>query len=335
MVVVAFLFLISYLRYGVNPFHVAAFRRPVQSKRPVLGEQNAVATFLAGRWKDDWEEDRYFTATRVMAYQLLHQPTTRTQQNISFLVLVTPYVSKAKRKVLEAEGCTVIPVDLIEPEGPVNPLFDRWIDMFSKLHLFRLTEYNRILYLDNDHLVTQPLDGIFDEEVVQTVVSTDFNDSMIPEDEPRPPETFVLAGVGDNFDETHSYPPEQTDYLNAGFFVLRPDLELFEYYKKMMNLPDKYDQASMEQNMLNYVHRWAGPMPWQTLPPGKWNCNYPTVGDLEGGAATLHDKFWEYDNRDWIDRTLVEMWWRVQGQMEGFWQKDRAQERLNGFWSKL
>ncbi|MBE7179730.1 MAG: hypothetical protein INR71_00725 [Terriglobus roseus] len=60
-------------------------------------------------------------------------------------------------------------------------------------------------------------------------------------------------------------------------------------------------------------------MPWSTFEPGKWNINYPGKQDLTGEVATLHTKFWDPNNREWLTRELVEMWWRIQGQMEGFW----------------
>lgn len=48
--------------------------------------------------------------------------------------------------------------------------------------------------------------------------------------------------------------------------------------------------------------------------------NWPTLKDLtKGGAHMLHDKFWSEENKNWVDREVVEMWWRTCGRMEGFW----------------
>lgn len=59
----------------------------------------AYATFLGGEGVPEgndphnFEDDKYFVATRVLAYQLLHAPETRTTHNIPLIVLVTPAVS--------------------------------------------------------------------------------------------------------------------------------------------------------------------------------------------------------------------------------------------------
>ena len=111
--------------------------------------------------------------------------------------------------------------------------------------------------------------------------------------------------------------------LNGGFFVLRPSRTLFEYYEALLQTEGMFDSSFMEMALLNHAHRHDGPMPWVSLKPGKWNSNWPALRDWqELGSATLHDKFWSKDNEYWIERELVEMWWRVQGQMEGFWMRE-------------
>jgi alpha-N-acetylglucosamine transferase len=111
--------------------------------------------------------------------------------------------------------------------------------------------------------------------------------------------------------------------MNGGFFLLRPSTQLFAYYVSLLNTPNVFDSGLMEQALLNLAHSGRGRMPWQAFEAGKWNVNWPRLQDVEGGVATLHDKFWAADNEKWIERKLVEQWWRVQGQMEGFWQNTK------------
>ena len=111
--------------------------------------------------------------------------------------------------------------------------------------------------------------------------------------------------------------------MNGGFFVLQPSRTLFEYYEALLQTEGRFDTGFMEMALLNYAHRHDGPMPWLSLKPGKWSSNWPALRDWrELGCATLHDKFWSNENEGWIERELVEMWWRVQGQMEGFWMRE-------------
>ena len=281
----------------------------------------AFATFLSTRIEDDTaiEDDVYFTAARVLTYQLLYHPQTRTQQNIPFIITVAPHVSASKRKILSSEGATVIEFPLLNPTNwTAKPNEPRWFDQFTKLHLFSLTEYDRILYLDTDMLLTRPLDSIFSEEVVQNPQST-ASDARIMEQREGPlPETYVLAGTEDKGGPAH--PAEHTPniQMNGGFWCMQPSTMLFNYYITLMELGN-FDSSNMEMGLLNYAHRPDGPMPWKHLPAGKWSSNWPTLRDAKLGSATLHDKFWDRGNEYWIDRALVEMWWRVQGQMEGYW----------------
>lgn len=298
---------------------------PAQPEPP-MGQRFAFATFLSTRVANDSVDDKYFTATRVLAYQLLHRPETRTQKNIPFIVIVPPHVSEYKRKVLTEEGATVIPMELLNPSTwETSPGAPRWIDQFTKLRLFQLTQYDRIAYMDNDMLVTRPLDDIFDEETVKTpreTLSDPLKTDMEYTDPLALPNDYVIAGVVENGSASSKRPTpfHEGSILNGGFFVLRPDIKLFRYYESILEKPAPFDKGFMEMGLLNWAHRSSGEMPWTPLPLGKWCNNWPNWQDYLDGSATLHDKFWDEGNKGWIDRELVELWWRVQGQMEGYWQ---------------
>ncbi|KAF2665186.1 nucleotide-diphospho-sugar transferase [Microthyrium microscopicum] len=275
------------------------------------GPQYAYATFLSSRPEGNITEDSYVLATRVLAYQLLHHPVTKTTKNIPFLVIVPPHVPESIHELLTKEGATVIQVqNLVPATWEPSPGMARWIDQFTKLRLFELTEYDRILYMDNDMLITRSLDPIWDEEEVTLERVTKNSTEHIQPDEGERPAKI-----------------SQHSRLNGGFFIFRPDEALFNYYKSVLEFGQagRFDAGMMEMGLLNYAHRFEGNMPWVPLEPGKWSSNWPSYRDFERGAASLHDKFWDPANINWIDRRLVEMWWRVQGQMEGFWQaKDNS-----------
>ncbi len=286
----------------------------------------AYATFLSTRVHNDSEDDPYFTATRVLTYQLLHRPSTRTQLGLPLLVVVPPHVSKRKQQILAAEGATVIPVTLLNPTNwTASPGQARWVDQFTKLRLFELTQYDRILYMDTDMLLTRPLDAVFDEpEVAKPCWTKNDSQSMQLREAPMP-QQYVIAGVTDNEGpgNTHPAPARPGTRLNGGFFVLQPSRTLFDYYESLLQSEGRFDPGLMEMALLNYAHRHNGPMPWVSLVPGRWSSNWPALRDWhELGCATLHDKFWSKENKNWIERELVEMWWRVQGQMEGFWMRE-------------
>ncbi|KAI9772828.1 MAG: hypothetical protein M1840_008710 [Geoglossum simile] len=287
------------------------------------GRKLAFATFLSTRARNETEEDLYFTAARVLTYQLLHHPTTRTNLNIPLLILTPPHISERKKDVLSREGATLIPVEPVNPEENwLSPATDKWVDQFSKLRVMELTEYDRVLYMDSDMLITKCLDDIFNEPVAQEVQYTRNISSEIKEDEGNLPSTYLLAGVSDSGGSKHDTPPIEGVDINGGFWLTRPDPALFAYYRRILEIPSRFDSAFMEQSLLTYAHRRDGNMPWRAFEMGRWNVNWPSAKDLEYGTATLHDKFWDEANEAWIDRKPVEMWRRMEGATEGYWIRD-------------
>ncbi len=178
--------------------------------------------------------------------------------------------------------------------------------------------------MDSDMLLTRSLDDIFSEPEVASPRWTKNDTQTLQEHEALVPQQYVFAGVAENNGpgNTHPAPVGPGSQLNGGFFVLQPSQTLFKHYKALLQTEGKFDSGFMEMALLNYAHRLDGAMPWVSLEPGKWNSNWPALRDWEElRSATLHDKFWSKENKDWIERELVEMWWRVQGQMEGFWMR--------------
>ena len=128
----------------------------------------------------DGEPDAYFEATRTLAYQLLHQPETRSVQATPLLVLCPPHVSMQKRSILAAEGAIIVPVqDLNSSTGWIKATKARWVDQFTKLRVISLDQFERIAYMDADMLVTAPLNGIFALDATTQVQQTSGNSSTI------------------------------------------------------------------------------------------------------------------------------------------------------------
>lgn len=281
----------------------------------------AYATFLAAPAVPDeghMERDQYFVATRMLAYQLLHAPETRTQHNYPLIVLVTSDVSQAKRDRLRRDGAIIweaAPLDA----GWVKTDISTWRDVMSKLRLWELTQFERICFVDGDTILTASLDGIFDDPAVVSH-STSARPEAIATDEAPLPSEYVFAGVPE-MQKVHHYPPSEEggdwvniNYLNAGFFVLRPSLEMLDYYTTLTKISVRFDPYLPEQNLLNYAHRREGNMPWRQLDT-RWNMHYPSVADLTGGVASLHEKWWAPVNEDL--KPFLQSWrWR----MEGYWE---------------
>jgi alpha-N-acetylglucosamine transferase len=274
----------------------------------------AFATFLGGE-----PNEQYFIATRMLVYQLLYAPETRSRdENIPIIVVVTKNVTEDRVARLRKDGAIVVPVDLISKDW-VKPLVKKWSDVLTKLRIWELTQFERVCFMDSDTVLTRPLDGIFQDPAVITLNST-INEKKILKDEAEIPNTYSFAGVPE-IKRKHHFPPNDTagdfynsNYLNAGFFVLQPSLKMFDYYLSLLNTPNKFRPDFPEQNLLNYAHRRDGNMPWLQL-NATWNIHYPTKEDLEQGAQSLHEKWWSPEQKPL--KPYLESWrWRMEGYFE-------------------
>lgn len=285
----------------------------------------AFATLLASdaNHPDDQDNlhDDYFIATRLLGYQLLHAPETRSKDNIPFIVLATKGVSEKKRDRLRSDGAIVLSVETVTKPSWIEAGASNWEEVFDKLRLWELTQFDRICFLDGDTVLNPPLDGIFSDPAVASQQTLSRPDKLKADEGPLPT-SYVFAGQPE-MNVAHHYPPSDLaeahdypnkNYLNAGFFVMQPSLSILNHYLTLMTLPNRFPPKFPEQNLLNYAHRRegeGGSMPWKAVSP-EWNLHYPTVEDLKGGVASLHEKWWAP-----VDEGLgpyLKSWrWRMEG----------------------
>lgn len=289
----------------------------------------AFATFLAGELDDADEEaeivnDHYFTAIRILTYQLLHANDTRSvDRDIPFIVLVTSHVSEARKKRLRQDGAIVYEAEFVETPY-INIETKNWRDVMTKLRLWELEQFDRICFLDGDTVLAKPLDGVFQDPAVASRKSLGVESATFDDEAPIP-ETYVFAGMTEVW-QNHSFPPvyeNNTDvpntwYLNAGFFVIEPRRPILDYYLDFLSKNQtKFATQLPEQNLLNYAHRQWGNMPWQHL-DSIWNIHYPLPNDIKGGVKSLHDKWWapEHPNIPELNDFYMEKRWRMEGFFE-------------------
>ncbi len=268
----------------------------------------------------DTTEDDYFLGTRVLNYQLRHSKKTRfSDPNVPLLVLTPETVSDNKRKILAKEGATIVPIEAIKREWIVPPL-RQWEYMMSKLWLWSFTEFDRILYLDADIFLVDSLDGVFDDAGAQEY-STDYNKTS-PEEARLLPPTYSIGGVLDGVSGDRDH-PAYADYMNGGFFMIKPDITMFNYYMHYVDTPDSFSLSMLEQNLMNQLHRGDGPMPWQRLDK-HWDTSCPTPYDIENGWKTLHGKYWALHAEPCdIDPYVGRLWYQTYGEMEAFYAAEK------------
>jgi alpha-N-acetylglucosamine transferase len=262
---------------------------------PYNEKKYAYVTLLSGtvHAPEDLAKDNYYVAVRILIWQLLHKPDTRTKYDV--IVMVTPSVSQHRRERLEKDGATVMLVDFVRGKHDewIHGGDPRWADLMTKFRVWQLTEYDKVLLMDGDSMLRSSLDGVFEDPATRPQ-KTDFhhpNATVLDGQKPFP-ETYVLAAGSEVWDSTHEFPPFHGGGLkgygnfNAGFFIIQPNLAAYEYYVSLLDIKDSFDPQYMEQNLLNFAHRWDGPMPWKEI-AYTWNLRCPNENDFDKGLVSM------------------------------------------------
>lgn len=293
------------------------------------GKRYAFATLLAGKFnvteqpKD--EDNGYFVSARLLAYQLMHNKDTCVDSSIDVIVFATPFVPQSQRDRLDRDGAKVLVVEPIMPEE--LPGERRWALSLTRFQLWKYTQYEKICFIDADTLVTGNLGDVFNDPATQ-LLDVGKNENETKSDEVGLPQSYLFAGKPEAGGWEHPYPPNESGYLNAGFFVAGPSREMFEYYVDLAKKSDRVDMGFMDQGVLNYAHRKEGNMPWQVL-DSQWNINFARKKDYDGGCKSFHDKYWDGEGEEAsADPFLKGLWQEQRKVMESYYeQRDAVQWR--------
>ena len=267
----------------------------------------------------------------MLAYQLLHAPKTRTRKDYPFVVAVTPEVPSNVRDRLKKDGATIVEVEHLTPGWIADKVEERYSDVMTKMRIASWTQYDLVLILDLDTVLTDNIDGVFDIEEARVLdnlhLEYEGENDAVKEDEGPQPEKYVFAGVS-GLAGNHAFPPKEEErmrngpgyWANAGFFIIKPTQELYDHYLTVMEIPHRFDGGWPEEGLLNYVHRPGGNMPWLHL-DNIWNTPFAWKGDLDAGVRSLHRKWWAESGglEDYMHQIRWQMdgWFRAMDQMKG------------------
>ncbi|PIN10402.1 Glucuronosyltransferase [Handroanthus impetiginosus] len=114
-----------------------------------LGSQNseeAYVTLLYG--------DEFLLGVRVLGKSIRDTGSTK-----DMVALVSDGVSDYAKKLLQADGWIVKTISLLENPNQVRPT--RFWGVYTKLKIFNLTNYKKVVYLDADTIVVKNIDDLF------------------------------------------------------------------------------------------------------------------------------------------------------------------------------
>ncbi|KMZ76370.1 putative glucuronosyltransferase PGSIP6 [Zostera marina] len=110
------------------------------------GSGKAYVTLLYG--------DEFLLGVRVLGKSIENTGTTEDR-----IVLVSDGVSDYAKKLLQADGWIVELISLLANPNQVRP--KRFWGVYTKLKIFNLTKYKKVVYLDADTIVLKDIDDLF------------------------------------------------------------------------------------------------------------------------------------------------------------------------------
>ncbi len=237
------------------------------------------------------------------------------------VVMVTAGIDADSRRLLAADGCLLRDVQPLRPASDLEDNYAnaRFAEVWTKLEAWRLTEFERIVFLDADMLVTQNMDELFALELAAGTIAAAHACRCNPNRIASYPASWVPAncfythcrGIGHT-----SEPMQVDDYLNGGFLVLVPDEAVFaDLVARLAAVDDLSRYPFAEQDFLNeYYHQRWQPLPYiynalKTLPfqhPGLWD-----IAEVKN-IHYIIDKPWD-TGLDPDDRyyPVNKLWWDV------------------------
>lgn len=257
--------------------------------------KRAFATFYCTRDPDT--RAPYFEATQSIIWRLLWSDY---RSIYPIIVFVCPFIPEENRDILKGQGAIVKEIELLDNIIPDEVIFTkRWIDVLSKLNLWKEVEWELLVFLDADAFPVENIDGIFDivprQNCKKELLSPE--DKAIIENGKGGEELcdYIYAGV----------PQFSDDNINAGVLVLKPSLHMHAKLLRAAASTQDYNLEDMEQGVLKSKNAFSfdGPFPVHRLSKD-WNgtpeyyIEYLAKGNngTDGNPKVLHTKMW---NRFW------------------------------------
>ena len=228
---------------------------------------------LTSEKKGAIKEDLYFLNLISLVYSLKHHEATKLRNTTEVAIIVTEAISQEKRNILVLLGARLITVKSLSFQG-ISEATEQWKNCYTKLNMFQMTFYQKILYMDTDLSIMKPLDSLFT--------------SLFKKE----PNQYFFGSVQDW--------GLSKGIFNAGLMIFEPSMAIFDHLKSLVYETEKYDSSMMEQGLLNWYFQQnntgPGNLSWHELPERynhQWVNKRPTQDALD--ASVLHFKVWKED----------------------------------------
>ncbi|KAI7848926.1 nucleotide-diphospho-sugar transferase [Circinella umbellata] len=216
-------------------------------------------------------------ATQVLVHSLV--VNARTKHDI--IVLVLPPVSQTVREQLKYLGAQIIEIEKInypwkETEAAVKEGYNKAC-RYSKLHLWNLTKYRKVVFLDADTLVVQQIDELFQRPQFSGAIDAGgvVNTGVFV----AQPSKEIFLDMLDIYEKAPSYNRGDQGFLNW-YFNQSSVHVLPGYYNLMIKFMhfSNLVASHVYRNTVKIVHFTSEIKPWNFyyLHNREWRDNYDT-----------------------------------------------------------
>jgi alpha-N-acetylglucosamine transferase len=222
-----------------------------------------------------------------------------TGTEAQLVVLATPEGKHLDE--LEREGCRIVPVrqpevseafrerhsrDALHRAAPFNkgnkPAFHDPVDNFCKLELWKLEEYDKIVFLDADAIVVKPIDVLF----------------KFPE----------FSGAPNLYEELADF-----HRLNSGVFVAEPSRATYESLVSALDQPGVFWRRTDQTFLETYFPDWHKlPYTFNTMQYVYFNLPELWVWKSIRVVHYQYEKPWAEQNpKRHLLQPVIDLWWQT------------------------
>jgi hypothetical protein len=209
-------------------------------------------------------------------YVLAHRIRNITRIKHDLLILTPERLPARLMDLFGPNGLNAIILHVtLEPPATVQPLEPAFKVSWIKLHLFTLTSYDKILYLDSDVLLLKDISPIFQVNSFASVsLACDAS--------------LDLAG------------------LNGGILLIKPNVSQYSELLALAETPSPTNWHYSEQELLSMYFVWLHP---ELFVPLSTHFMIPYYGLTDHGLLGIHEFF----GRHWLfhDKTNLDMLSRI------------------------
>jgi len=246
---------------------------------------------VTSAWATLITDDRYLLGAMVTVRSILHTKPMATK----VICLVTNNVTSGAQRVLRAAGCTLRLVDPIA--APDVNRSGRYAATYTKLHVWDLTHYKLVVYVDADVLVLRNTDDVLFRQRLPSprhvAASRDCCDLWNPGVMVLRPDSGVYTDMLHKMQTMPSWDGGDGGFLNQ-YFGNRVQYLPFRYAADQIALSVPRNRRAWQLEDLVVIH-FTGPKPWDHLTSNDTNraARQSEVGGMPSEAFRELTNVWD------------------------------------------